>query len=97
MRIGDPPAAPSALLVADASPAGYTKFPLSLGADQSFAVSGVPVGSYFLVLDATTTSIPLCGPSQASVPIQIVNLFELTANAPDLAYVTSTRPDVVAP
>jgi hypothetical protein len=96
-RIGDLPAAPSALLVADASVAGYTKFPVTLGADQSFAVSGVPVGSYFLELDATTTSVALCGPGQTPVPIQIVNLFELRANAPDLAAVTSTRPDVVTP
>ncbi len=95
--LADPPAVPTALLIPDASAAGYTMSPLTLDADQSFAVAGVPTGSYFLELNATTTPLVRCGQELKLVPMQILNLFELTANAPDLAYVTSTRPDAIVP
>jgi hypothetical protein len=93
--LGDPPVSPSALLVPDASTTGYTKLPLPLAADLSFAAASVPVGSYLLEVDATTTGVAVCG--GVRTPVTIVNLFELTTSNPDLAYVTSARPDVVTP
>ena len=89
---GDPAATPSAILVPDGSASGYTKLPLVLSGDQSFAVSGVPTGPYFLELDAISTAAAVCGE-----PLTIVHLFELTTSTPDLASVTAARPDVVTP
>ena len=77
---------PIALLVPDDSPTGYTEFPITLGADNTFTVEGVPTGSYFLRLDITVNYYP--------VPVIFSNLFELTADSPDLSVVSAARSDL---
>ncbi len=75
----------AALLVPDDSPTGYTEFPIKLGEDNSFAVEGVPTGSYFLQLDVT---------SYYPAPYIISGLIELTTDSPDLSTVSAARPDL---
>jgi len=71
---------------------------LALAADKTFSVAGVPVGSYFLELEASTTGLAfLCPPTFDSKSLTIVQLYELTSSTPDLAYVTSARPGVAIP
>jgi hypothetical protein len=72
-----------ALLVPDDSPSGYTEFPITLEADNTFTVEGVPSGSYFLQLDLTYN------PTLTSS-----YLFELTADSPDLSVVSAARSDL---
>lgn len=75
---------PIALLVPDDSPTGYTTFPITLGPDNTFTVEGVPNGSYFLQLDFRY----LFDPAVYS------NLYEMTADSPDLSVVSAARPDL---
>jgi hypothetical protein len=77
---------PIALLVPDDSPTGYTEFPITLGGDNTFTIEGVPSGSYFLQLDISYDYYP--------VPFIYSNLFELTADSPDLSVVSAARPDL---
>ena len=72
-----------ALLVPDDSPTGYTEFPITLGEDNTFTVEGVPIGSYFLQLDIAYNPT-----------LTYSNLFELTADSPDLSIVSAARPDL---
>jgi hypothetical protein len=74
-----------ALLVPDGSPAGYTAFPITLAADNTFTVAGVPSGSYFLQLDSSFLG-PVSGTN--------TNLFELTVDTPDLSSISAARPDL---
>ncbi|HME89829.1 MAG TPA: hypothetical protein VKE49_00285 [Myxococcaceae bacterium] len=78
-----------ALLVPDDSPSGYMVFPIELGPDNSFSVEGVPSGSYFLQLDRTYTYY-------VGVPTTVVGtqLIELTADTPDLSFVSAARADI---
>ncbi|HWE22927.1 MAG TPA: hypothetical protein VG496_03205, partial [Myxococcales bacterium] len=95
-----PPALPSALLVPDSSASGYAKFPLSVDANQSFSVAGVPAGPYFLELDNNDTLPVRCaGPGgfSGAAPVVMPELFELSANVPDLVVVSSARPDLMRP
>jgi hypothetical protein len=96
LNVGDD-LAPAALLVSDASAAGYTEFPLTVDAGKSFSVSGVPAGSYFLEMGATRVIAVRCRggtePTQVNVPI----LFELASSTPDLVSVSSARPDLAFP
>lgn len=96
--ISGPPATPSALLVPDSSTSGYAKFAFSVDANQSFSVPGVPVGTYFLELDkADSLPVSCVGGGIQVVSVVIPQLFELTADVPDLQVVTSARRDVAAP
>ena len=74
---------PTNLLVPDDSPTGYTAFPITLGADNTFTVEGVPIGPYFLQLDTTY-------PYDPAVYSQLV---QLSADSPDLSVVSAARPD----
>jgi hypothetical protein len=83
-----------ALLVPDASPGGYALFPLTLDANQSFSVPGVPVGPYFLEMSATRLLRASCGGGPTIVNAKVSLLFDLATSAPDLVTVTSGRPDL---
>ena len=53
--IGEPPrrnAVVAALVIPDGSAEGYARFPVTVASDGSFAVADVPVGRWFLELDA---------------------------------------------
>ncbi len=75
---------PVTLFVPDDSPTGYTEFPITLGADNTFTIEGVPTGSYFLQLDFMYPSDPTV----------YSNLIELTAGSPDLSVVSAARSDL---
>ena len=66
-------------------PAGqnYRRVQVSIGADSSFSVEGVPEGPYFLELD-----------TQWDPTTTWAELFELTTSTPDLTTVVTARPDV---
>jgi hypothetical protein len=74
----------AAILVLDDSPTGYTSFPITLDADYTFEVPGVPTGTYFLRLDT-----PAFAPSARNT-----HLFEMTVDTPDLSSISAARPDL---
>lgn len=73
------------LLAPDDGQTGYTVFPITLEADNTFTVEGVPSGSYFLQMDARYLFDPVAVYS---------NLTELTVDSPDLSTVSAARPDL---
>lgn len=89
--------APAALLVADSSPPGYTKFPLTVDASQGFTVPGVPAGPYFLELDKTEFFAASCGAGFSVVEVTVPQLFQQSTSTPDLEAVTAARSDLVVP
>jgi hypothetical protein len=90
-----PPATPSRLLAADPGSSEYTTFPLSVDANQSFRVDGVPAGPYFIELDKTMTYAATCGVASTTViDVVVAQLFESSASTPDLQLVSSGRRDL---
>jgi len=86
---------PSALLVADSTPNGYSRFPITVDANQGFSVPGVPAGPYFLELDRTELFAASCGAGFQTVEVTVPQLFQQSTSAPDLDTVTAARPDLV--
>jgi hypothetical protein len=89
----------TALLVPAASdPTGYQTFPVEVAGDGTFAVGGVPFGTYFIQVDVTgfrnvTTTVPGGGQSTTTVIVVERMLFEASAGSPDLSIAVSKRPD----
>jgi len=84
-----------AILVPEATAAGYTTIPIVLDSNQSFSLSGVPAGPYFLQLDMKTAA--LCQGCPGGIPdVEVVTaqLIELRADSPDLSTLSAARPDV---
>ena len=89
-----------AILSPNGSAAGYTIIPITLDSTQSFTVSNVPEGPYFLQLDSERYEV--ChgcpGPPYDNyVEVVSTQLIELRADSPDLTSVTAGRPDIVLP
>src|SRR6267142_361780 len=83
----------TAILVPDGTAAGYTSVPITLDANHSFSLPGVPTGSYFLQLDAPVfPRCPTCprGFEQALS----TQLIELRVDSPDLTTISAARPDL---
>jgi hypothetical protein len=83
----------TAILVPDGTAAGYTSIPITLDANQSFSLPGVPAGSYFLQLDAPTfPQCPTCPTGfEQAVSTQLI---ELRVDSPDLTTISAARPDL---
>ena len=90
-----------AILSPNGSAAGYTIITITVDSNQSFTVSNVPEGPYFLQLD--DERYELChgcpGPEPYDHPVEVVftQLIELRTDSPDLTSVTASRPDIVHP
>lgn len=84
----------TAILLPDGTDAGYTTISIVLDASQSFSLSNVPAGPYFLQLDKQM--FPLC-PSCPTGFGQAVStrLIELRGDSPDLTTLSAARPDIV--
>src|SRR5712692_4250984 len=85
-----------AILVPTGTTAGYTTIPITLDSNQSFTLSNVPAGPYFLQLDAPR--FPICqGCPGGNFHEEVVftQLIELRADSPDLTFLSAARPDVV--
>jgi hypothetical protein len=88
-----------AILSPNGSAAGYTIIPITLDSDQSFTVSNVPEGPYFLQLDSAGYEFchgcPGPSPYDQAVEVVFTQLIELRADTPDLTSVTAGRPGLV--
>src|SRR5260370_32281560 len=85
-----------AILVPNGTAAGYTTIPITLDSNQSFTLSNVPAGPYFLQLDGSR--FPICqGCPGGNFREEVVftQLIELRADSPDLTFLSAARPDVV--
>lgn len=78
------------IAVPDSSDAGYFTFPVTLAGDSSYSVPGVPVGTYYLQVDAPTTSGL---PDGGSVQTVGRSFYQSTASAQDLSVVIAGRAD----
>jgi hypothetical protein len=74
----------------DSDPSGYTTVPVTVGADSSFSVPGVPFGPYFIQVDLIAAEIN--GPG-SQIPVVERTLYQASTNTPDLSIVVSKRPD----
>jgi hypothetical protein len=84
----------SALIVPDDSnPAGYKTIPVTVGADSSFSVPGVPFGPYFIQVDMLGTRILNPPDPQLGPQVQVIErvLFEASTSTPDLSFVSQFR------
>jgi len=86
-----PDATVAALVYADATEAsGYKVVPVTVGADSSFSVAGVPEGPYFLELDSSFGTNDQNG---VGVVLKERALIEMTTSTPDLSVVVAARPE----
>src|SRR5471030_796620 len=86
-----PDATVAALVYADATEAsGYKVVPVTVGADSSFSVVGVPEGPYFLELDSSFGTNDQNG---VGVVLKERALIEMTTSTPDLSVVVAARPE----
>jgi hypothetical protein len=92
-------AAVTALLVPDATdPTGYQTFPVTVGADSHFSVSGVPFGTYFIQVDnQSSRNNAVADPQTGDIQVLVTErvLYEASTSTPDLSIVVSSRPFVL--
>jgi len=85
-----------ALLSPSPATQGYAVFPVAVGADGHFEVSGVPVGQWFLQLERPTQALSRrhLPPSSQVVPAVALQLIPISTGTPDLTTVLAARPDL---
>src|SRR5260370_42336552 len=82
-----------AILVPEATDAGYTTIPIVLDSNQSFLLSDVPAGPYFLELDRKAAALcPGC-PGGAPEEVALTQPIEVRPGSPGLAAPSAARPD----
>jgi hypothetical protein len=94
--VAEPPrrhAVVAGIVVPDGSVAGYARFPVTVGADGAFSVSGVPVGRWFLQLDGDVF-VPDAARPPNIVRAVATQLIPLASGTPDLTTVLAARPDL---
>jgi hypothetical protein len=80
------------LVAPDGRGQGYARFPVVVGDDGHFLVSGVPVGKWFLQLDRS--DFALRGNPPRMVSTVATQLIPITTGAPDLSTLVAARRDL---